>query len=133
MLDFDFSETKILLDIAGNPVEFSESHRYDSYRIIEHAMILANEAVAKVFHKNPFLYRVHEVPDSEDVEKFERILESQTGEKWSIEASPIGFQKVLDFLQNDERYHGLQRLFLRTLTKARYSEKNAGHFGLASD
>jgi len=132
MLDFDFDETQIILDEAGNPVEFKKHERYDAYRIIEHSMILANEAVAKLFHTNPFLYRIHEIPNAEDVEKFEKILEIQTGEKISIEISPKGFQKVLDFLQSNAKYRPLQRLFLRTLTKARYSEKNAGHFGLAS-
>jgi len=75
-LDFDFPETKIVLDDMGKPLEYKKYERYDSYKIIEECMVLANESVSKQFQKYPFLYRVHEDPDGEDVEKFTKMLEN---------------------------------------------------------
>ena len=76
MLNFEFPETKIVLDTAGNPIEYKKYERYDSYKIIEECMVLANEAISRQFEKYPFLYRVHELPDEEDVEKFAKIITS---------------------------------------------------------
>ncbi len=74
-LHFDFPETKILLDSEGKPIDFKKYERYDSYKIIEEAMVLTNTTIAKMFGKQPFLSRVHESPDPEDVQKFMRIIQ----------------------------------------------------------
>jgi len=126
-LDFDFPETKIVLDDTWNPVEYKKSIRYDSYKIIEECMVLANEAVSKQFQKYPFLYRVHEDPDGEDVEKFTKMLETVIPNT----DIPEDFPSILALLQSDPQLQYLQKLLLRSLSKARYSEKNLGHFGLA--
>jgi len=69
-----------VLDESGKPVEYKKYERYDSYKIIEECMVLANESVAKLYTKYPFLYRIHEKPDEEDVEKFMKIIETvETG------------------------------------------------------
>lgn len=126
-LDFDFPETKIILDDTGNPIEYKKYERYDSYKIIEECMVLANESISKLFMKYPFLYRVHEKPDSDDVEKFIKLLESM-GIQDNI---PADFSSLLEILKNNPKLFHLQRLLLRSLQKARYSEKNMWHFGLA--
>lgn len=154
-LDFDFPETKIVLDDAGLPIEYKRYERYDSYKIIEECMVLANESVSKQFQKYPFLYRIHEDPDGEDVEKFTKMLESvvqphpnpfpkERGQA-GVSSSPQGeelrwgfsriesmsFPELLKFLKSDSKLQYLQKLLLRSLQKARYSEKNMWHFGLA--
>jgi len=136
-LDFDFPETKIVLDDAGQPVEYKKYERYDSYKIIEECMVLANESVSKQFQKYPFLYRIHEDPDREDVEKFTKLLETVISlplKKGVPEGGGIenmDFSELLEFLKSDPNLQYLQKLLLRSLQKARYSEKNMGHFGLA--
>ena len=127
-LGFDFPETKIILDEAGKPVEYKKYERYDSYKIIEECMVLANESVARLYTKYPFLYRIHEKPDTEDIEKFMKIIETVDS---SLSHSTISFQSLLDTLKASPKLEPFQRLLLRSLAKARYSEKNMGHFGLA--
>jgi len=136
VLNFEFPETKIILDDQGNPIEYKKSERYGSYKIIEECMVLANEAVSRQFAKYPFLYRVHELPDEEDIEKFAKIIESVDSSivipktKW---IKPKHFQQILEELKKSPKLQYFQKLLLRSLTKARYSEKNFGHFGLALD
>ncbi len=156
-LDFDFPETKIILDETWVPLEYKKYERYDSYKIIEVCMVLANESIAKLFSKTPFLYRVHEEPDSEDIEKFLKLLEgisspsqfspngrdgttdfcssllSPPGGKVGIggSASPRDIQSLLQYLQSQEKLEWLQKLVLRSMKKAVYSEKNIGHFWLS--
>lgn len=129
-LDFDFPETKIILDEAGKPIEYKKYERYDSYKIIEECMVLANESVAKLYAKYPFLYRIHEKPDNEDIEKFMKIIETVDS---SLGNSQKSFQSLLETLKASPKLEPFQRLLLRSLAKARYSEKNMGHFGLALD
>lgn len=126
-LNFDFPETKVVLDDDGNPIEYKKYERYDSYKIIEECMVLANESVSKLFHKFPFLYRIHEDPDPEDVEKFTKLLEIVAPNT----KIPSDFSTLLELLKSKPELQGFQRLLLRSLSKARYSEKNLGHFGLA--
>jgi ribonuclease R len=136
VLNFDFPETKIMLDEAGNPVEYKKYVRHESHKIIEECMVLANEAISRIFSKYPFLYRVHEDPDEADVEKFIKILEwlgakelSENIKKQKL--SPKVFQQILEHINSDPKLKYFQKLLLRSLQKARYSEKNFWHFGLA--
>lgn len=136
VLNFDFPETKIILDEAGNPTQYKKYERHESHKIIEECMVLANEAISRMFQKYPFLYRVHEDPDEADVEKFVKILEgfgakdlSEMMKKQKL--SPKVFQQILEHINSDPKLKYFQKLLLRSLQKARYSEKNFGHFGLA--
>jgi len=131
VLNFDFPETRIELDDDGNPVDFTQYQRYESHKIIEECMVLANESIGKKFSSFPFLYRIHEAPDEADVEKFMKLLERFGIAPKELELSPKWFQSILHILQSDEKLIHLQKLLLRTLTKAIYSEKNLGHFWLA--
>jgi len=132
VLHFDFPETKIEVDDKEFPIRFYEYERYESHKIIEECMILANEAIAYQFQKYPFLYRVHETPDEEDVEKFVALLKRFEIDIDVPDISPKTFQKILMAIQWNPKESALQKMLLRTLMKARYSEKNFGHFGLAS-
>ncbi len=132
MLHFDFPETKIEVDANDMPVRFYEYERYDSHRIIEQCMILANEAIAYQFHKIPFLYRIHETPDEDDVETYLKLLKKFDIDVEIPDISPKSFQKILNAIQGTPRWPALERLLLRTLKKAIYSEKNLWHFWLAS-
>lgn len=136
VLGFEFPETKIILDDEGNPVEYKKSERYGSYKIIEECMVLANESVSRQFTKYPFLYRVHEKPEEEDVEKFGKIISSVDSSIVLPKATwikPKHFQQILEILKESPKLQYFQKLLLRSLTKARYSEKNFGHFWLALD
>jgi len=126
-LDFDFPETKIVLDDTGKPIEYKKYERYDSYKVIEECMVLANESVSKLYMKYPFLYRIHEKPDPEDVDKFVKLLDGKISE-WE---KSTDFSTLLVLLKENPRLFHMQKLLLRSLQKARYSEKNMWHFGLA--
>ncbi len=132
VLHFDFPETKIEVDENENPIRFYEYERYESHKIIEECMILANEAVAQKYQKYPFLYRVHESPDEEDVEKFALLLKKFDVDVELTDISSKSFQNILKAIEWNPKSGALQKMLLRTLMKARYSEKNHGHFGLAS-
>ena len=147
-LNFDFPETKIILDDTGVPIEYKKYERYNSYKIIEECMVLANESVAKLFAKYPFLYRVHEAPDPEDVDTFVKKLETiinppssdhssvplnkgEDAAQWSRGIENLSFSELLEVLKANPKLEPFQKLLLRSLQKARYSEKNLWHFGLA--
>jgi ribonuclease R len=74
-LEFDFPETKIIVDENLNVVDFKPYPIYESNKLIEEFMILANENVSKKFSKIPFLYRIHEKPKTEEIEKLKKILD----------------------------------------------------------
>ncbi|MCP4523450.1 MAG: ribonuclease R [Candidatus Gracilibacteria bacterium] len=132
VLEFNFPESKIEVDDDGNPIEFKKYTRYHSSKIIEEFMIVANEAVSKKFQNLPFLYRVHEKPSEEDVEKLYTTLAKFSYNVPLIkEIEPKDFQKILDEVKNDSREKLLSRMVLRSMTKAQYSPDAEGHFGLA--
>ena len=84
VLNFDFPETKIELDENDHPIKFGKYERYNSHKIIEEFMVLANEAVLRQFAKKPFLYRIHVKPSEADLAKLISTLQS-----FDIELSPI--------------------------------------------
>ena len=78
-IDFDFPETKILLDKNGRPLEIKPYDRNTATKLIEDFMLIANETVAQEFfwQEIPFLYRTHETPDPEKVESLLTLLHNQ--------------------------------------------------------
>lgn len=135
ILGFDFPETKVLFDDEWEPESIQEYPKYDSNKIIEHFMVSANEAVSRKFHAFPFLYRVHEDPDPGDVLKLQEVL-NLFGVKHNIMRIDKITTKDVDILIDavaqleDSKRIFLQKKILRTLTQAKYSDKNEGHFGL---
>jgi len=130
ILDFDFPETKIKLDELGNPISIEKYERYESMKIIEEFMILANESVWELFSKLPFVYRIHPIPNDDNVEKLRNTL-NIFGFKlpYKTLTSKILWE-ILDKIKWNPKEKLIQKLILRSLEKAIYSQKNVGHFWL---
>jgi ribonuclease R len=133
ILDFDFPETKIILDEKRFPVDIQKYERYNSMKIIEECMVLANESVGELFSKLPFLYRIHPIPGDEDIEKLRATLAIFGIVLPYKKITPKVISGVLEEIKNSPKEKLLSKLILRSLEKAVYSEKNEGHFGLGLD
>ncbi|RAL55511.1 ribonuclease R [Candidatus Gracilibacteria bacterium GN02-872] len=132
ILNFDFPETYISFDDKGEPNGVKEYPKYDSNKLIEVFMVSANEAVAKQFSKIPFLYRIHEEPKNFDISDLEEKLRL-FGVKFKFkDVTTLEFAQLLEKFKNLEetKKRFLEKMTLRTLTQAIYSNVNFGHFGL---
>ncbi|MBU5488353.1 ribonuclease R [Clostridium sp. MSJ-8] len=135
-IDFDFEEAKITLDEKGKPIEIKPYEREIANRMIEEFMLVCNETIAEhMYWTNlPFVYRIHENPDSEKLEKFkEFIFNLGHFVRWSPEIKPRDLQKVLDEFKGEKEEVVVSTLLLRSMMQARYSPENVGHFGLAAE
>ena len=138
-IDFDFPESKILLDERGVPVAIKPYERNTATRIIEDFMLLANETVAQHFYwlDLPFVYRTHESPDPEKILKlgtfinnFGYHIKRKTGDS---EIHPKEIQKLLGRIEGTDEEALIARLTLRSMKQAKYTVNCTGHFGLACD
>ncbi len=134
-LDFDIPEPEIILNKDGTVADIHRKPRELSDRIIEQFMVLTNEVVARHFDnmKLPFVYRVHEIPTTERVNKFKAFAGS-LGLKFGTsgkEPSPKDFQALLKESEGQDYSTALSKVMLRSMQKARYETENLGHFGLA--
>ena len=134
-LDFDFPEYKIILDEAGVPLRIEKRIRSDAEKMIEDAMIAANEAVARFLEKtgHTSIYRVHEHPDEEKLNSLKRLM-AIMGARISIpkDPEPKDMQKLLESVKGEDIEAVVQVMTLRSLPQACYSTENEGHFGIAS-
>lgn len=134
-INFDFPETDVILDEEGNPTDVMPHPITFANGIIEQFMICANEFVAEKFCKMnyPFVYRIHEDPDPIKLARFSRIARSfgATG-KLSGDVEPLDIVEFMDTIKDDSAKPMLDQVLLRSMAKACYSERNLGHFGLAS-
>jgi len=135
-IDFDLDEAKILVDEDKNVVGIEKRVREDGEKLIEDFMIAANETVAThIFNMNlPFIYRVHDVPNVEKVDKFIRTV-SLFGHKLTgkvKDLTPVAMQKLLNLLKELPQYKIIISMMLRSMRKAVYQRENIGHFGLGS-
>ena len=134
-IDFDFPESKIMLDEEGHPNEIRSYDRNVATKIIEDFMLLANETVAEEYYwrEIPFVYRVHETPDEDKIKKL-TILINNFGYSLHIsdEVRPGQIQKLLAKIQGTPQETMISRLALRSMKQARYTPENDGHFGLAA-
>lgn len=135
-IDFDFPESKIILDEKGWPVDIRPYERNTATRIIEDFMLLANETVAEDYfwQELPFLYRTHENPDPDKmkalglfINNFGYSIRTQNGQ-----VHPKEIQKLLDRISGTPQEGLIGRLTLRSMKKAGYTPVNTGHFGLAA-
>ncbi len=136
-IDFDLPEAEVVLDDAGKVEAIVEMERNVAHKLIEEFMLLANETVASFVDGRgmPSLYRIHETPDVLKVEEFEEFI-SGFGYSLAAPASavrPRHFQRLVERLQGKPEERPVAFLMLRTMQKARYAERNLGHFGLAAD
>ncbi len=142
-IDFDFPESKIYLDQNGVPTRILPYERNAATRMIEDFMLAANETVAEHFYwqEIPFVYRTHDTPDAEKIEKLCTFINNfgyhmkklgKNGGKISgEEVHPKEIQKLLDKIAGTPEEAMISRLTLRSMKRAQYSVVSSGHFGLA--
>jgi ribonuclease R len=135
-INFDFPESKIILDKLGKPVEIKPYERNKATKIIEEFMLIANETVAEDFfwQEIPFLYRTHDNPDEEKIKKL-AIFINNFGYSIKIgneEIHPKEIQKLLIKAEDTPEEALISRLTLRSMKKAKYTVANTGHFGLSA-
>lgn len=135
-IDFDFPETKIKLDEKGKPLEIKPYERNSATDIIEDFMLITNETIAEDYYwqEIPFLYRTHDTPDPEKIERLEVFINNfGYGIKNSKEGiHPKELQKLLARIENSPEEALISRLTLRSMKQARYTVNNTGHFGLSA-
>ena len=135
-IDFDFPETKVILNEKGWPIEIKPYERNVATRLIEDFMLIANETVAEdnFWQELPFVYRTHENPDPDKIKKLCAFIQNfgynlhLSGE----ELHPKELQKLLDKIEGSPEEALLSRLTLRSMKQAKYTVDCTGHFGLAA-
>ena len=135
-IDFDFPETKIVLDDKGKPVEIKPYERNVATKIIEDFMLIANETVAQDYfwQELPFVYRTHDNPDTEKIKKLSTCI-NNFGYSIHIgqdEVHPKELQKLLQKIDGTPEEALISRLTLRSMKQAKYTTMSTGHFGLAT-
>jgi len=136
-IDFDLAEAKIMVDEQGKPVEVVKRERSIAEQIIEEFMLAANETVAEHFYwlKVPFLYRVHEEPDSEKMFDFVRFVGNfgyvVRGKGGSVH--PRALQTLLEEIRGTKEETVISTMMLRSMKQARYDAESLGHYGLAAE
>lgn len=135
-IDFDFPETKVILNDKGEPIDIKPYDRNVATKLIEDFMLIANETVASHFfwQEIPFVYRTHENPDTEKIHKLSTFI-NNFGYSLHIgadEVHPKELQKLLEKIEGTDEEALISRLTLRSMKQARYTTACTGHFGLAA-
>ncbi|MCI8991588.1 MAG: ribonuclease R [Eubacterium sp.] len=136
-IDFDFPETKLILDENGRPTDIKPYDRNAATKIIEDFMLIANETVAQHYYwqEIPFVYRTHDNPDSEKIQKLALFI-NNFGFSLHIgqdEIHPKELQRLLEKIEGSEAEGLISRLTLRSMKQAKYEAVCSGHFGLAAN
>lgn len=136
-LNFDAPEAKIIVDEDGLPLDIELRERFVGERLIESFMLIANETVAREFTAKgyPFIYRIHEQPKVEKMERFAEFVTSfgvvLRGEASAI--SPKQLQEALASVADQPIEQVVSTMMLRSMQQAKYSEEPLGHYGLAAE
>ena len=135
-IDFDFPESKIIMNAAVRAIDVKPYEANVATRIIEDFMLMANETVAKEYCTEgvPFVYRTHENPDPEKVENLLMMIHSQgvKGQQAKEEITPKEIQEILESIEGLPNEPMITRMALRTMKQAKYTVECSGHFGLAA-
>lgn len=134
-IDFEFDESKIILNEVGKPIDIKPYEREIANRVIEEFMLVCNETIAEhIFWANiPFVYRVHEEPDEERLSTFHEFVHNLGYTvKYSKEVHPKSLQEIIEKVKGKKEETVVSTLLLRSLKQARYSPECVGHFGLAA-
>ena len=135
-IDFDFAESKITLDEKGKPLDVQIYERNNAHRIIEEFMLAANQTVAEEYYwqELPFVYRTHEMPDSEKIQQLSAFV-ANFGYTIKMNADeeihPKEIQKLMKKVDGTAEEALISRLALRSMKQAKYTVGCEGHFGLA--
>ncbi len=136
-ISFEDREAYIVVDAEGHPVDIKLRTRKAAERLIESFMLAANETVAKTYTDKqlPFIYRIHEHPKEEKVQRFLEFMTNfgimVKGKKDAV--SPKELQRVLDQVNGRPEEPVVSMMLLRSMQQAKYSEDPVGHYGLAAD
>ncbi|MGG4005094.1 ribonuclease R [Bacillus licheniformis] len=136
-VDFDFKEAKVLVDEEGKAKDVVLRERSTAEKLIEEFMLVANETVAEHFHwmNVPFIYRIHEDPDQEKLQKF---LEFVTTFGYVVKGTagsihPKALQSVLEEVRDRPEEAVISTVMLRSMKQAKYDPQSLGHFGLSTE
>lgn len=135
-INFDFPESKIIVDKKGKPIEIKPYERNKATKIIEEFMLIANETIAEDYfwQEIPFVYRTHDNPDEEKIKKLAIFINNfgysiKLGQE---EIHPKELQKLLVKVEDTPEEALISRLTLRSMKQAKYTVANSGHFGLSA-
>lgn len=136
-VDFDFKEAKVLVDEEGAVKDVVIRERSVAEKLIEEFMLVANETVAEHFHwmNVPFIYRIHEEPNAEKLQKF---LEFVTTFGYVVKGTagdihPRALQSILDAVRDRPEETVISTVMLRSMKQAKYDPQSLGHFGLSTE
>ncbi len=134
-LDFDLPEGRVVLGKGGKPVSILQVERLESHRLVEAFMLLANEIVAReaALKGLAILYRVHEPPPVDKMRELRTFLGRLGHSVPKGKISPKDLQTVLTRVEGRPEGKLISMVILRSMSRARYSVRNLGHYGLASD
>ncbi|PLT32159.1 ribonuclease R [Bacillus sp. V5-8f] len=136
-IDFDFKEAKVLVDEEGHPTDVVLRERSVAERLIEEFMLVANETVAQHFHwmDVPFLYRIHEDPKEEKLQRFFEFITNfgyiVRGKANSVH--PRALQEIIEAVEGKPEEMVISTVMLRSMQQAKYDPESLGHFGLSTD
>jgi len=134
-IDFDIPEAKVIIDEEGKVTDIYPYQITIANQMIEQFMVLANECIAKTFYdkKIPFIYRVHEKPEKDKLERLKILLKNLNYNEIVAddEVTPFEIQQVLEECKGKPEEKVISTVALRSMQLARYSEENLGHFGLS--
>jgi len=138
-IGFEKTETRFELDEKGNPVDVFLKETLETNNLIEEFMLLANKYVAELIGKSgkrmDFVYRIHEGPVAERIADFARVAQA-FGYKINIDNDKSiskSLNKLLQDVKGKDEQNMLEQLAIRSMSKARYTSDNVGHYGLAFD
>ena len=136
-IDFDFTEAKIIVGEDGAPADVVVRERSVAERLIEEFMLAANETIAEHFEnlELPFIYRIHESPQSDKLSKFFDFAVNfgYVLEGHADEVHPRTLQSLLEKVKGEPEEAIISTVMLRSMQQAKYHQENQGHFGLSTD
>jgi ribonuclease R len=136
-IDFDFKESKVLVDADGKPTDVVLRERSVAERLIEEFMLAANETVAEHFHwlEVPFIYRIHEDPKEDKLRKFFEFITNfgYIVKGTANDVHPRALQEIIEEVQGKPEEMVVSTVMLRSMQQAKYDPNSLGHFGLSTE
>ena len=130
-LDLEFPEVKVWLDAQGKPLRLEKIENDISHQLIEELMLLANELTARELmrHRQPSIYRIHEMPDAEKLLEFREAVLIHGIQCGDLSRRPE-LEKLLSAVRGKPQEYAIKIGLLKSLKRARYASQPIGHYGL---